>query len=273
MELGQRLRQARQEAGLSQRQLCGEVITRNMLSQIENGSAHPSMETLRYLAGQLGKPVSYFLEEDTVVSSGQAHMNKARQAYETGDFAGVLTVLENTPPSGGNEWERGLLLALAGLALAEQALREGRQPYAVTLLERAGQAGSASPYYTPELERRRLLLLAQAKPGESIAVSQRLPKDDRELRLRARAALDMGLPQRSAALLEAAEDRDNPDWNLLRGETWLAETDYTQAAACFRKAEDAYPRIAAPRLEQCYRELGDYQMAYFYACKQRQWGG
>ena len=63
MELGQRLRQARLEAGLSQRQLCGEVITRNMLSQIENGSARPSMETLRYLASRLGKPISFFLEE------------------------------------------------------------------------------------------------------------------------------------------------------------------------------------------------------------------
>ena len=50
MELGEKLRLARQEAGLSQRQLCGDVITRNMLSQIENGSAKPSMETLRYSA-------------------------------------------------------------------------------------------------------------------------------------------------------------------------------------------------------------------------------
>ena len=26
---------------------------------------------------------------------------------------------------------------------------------------------------------------------------------------------------------------------------------------------------AAPLLEQCCRELGDYKMAYFYACKQK----
>ena len=57
MELGQLLKQARLEAGLSQRQLCGSEITRNMLSQIENGSAHPSMATLRYLAGRLNKPI------------------------------------------------------------------------------------------------------------------------------------------------------------------------------------------------------------------------
>ena len=61
MELGDKLRQARLDAGLTQRQLCGDRITRNMLSQIENGLARPSMQTLRYLAGQLKKPVSYFL--------------------------------------------------------------------------------------------------------------------------------------------------------------------------------------------------------------------
>ena len=35
MELGEKLKQARLETGLSQRQLCGEEITRNMLSLIE----------------------------------------------------------------------------------------------------------------------------------------------------------------------------------------------------------------------------------------------
>lgn len=63
MTLGEKLRQARLEAGLSQRQLCGDQITRNMLSQIENGSANPSMATLQYLAQKLNKPVGFFLED------------------------------------------------------------------------------------------------------------------------------------------------------------------------------------------------------------------
>ena len=54
MSLGEKLRQARLEAGLSQRALCGEEITRNMLSQIEHGTARPSMDTLRALALRLG---------------------------------------------------------------------------------------------------------------------------------------------------------------------------------------------------------------------------
>ena len=60
MELGEKLRQARLRLGLSQRQVCGDQITRNMLSRIENGAARPSMKTLGCLAARLGKPVSYF---------------------------------------------------------------------------------------------------------------------------------------------------------------------------------------------------------------------
>ena len=93
MELGQRLRQARLDAGLSQRQLCGEEITRNMLSQIENGSARPSMDTLRYLAGQLGKPVSFFLEEDTVSSPNNGLMESARAAFRAENWLQVQQVL------------------------------------------------------------------------------------------------------------------------------------------------------------------------------------
>ena len=78
MELGQKIRAARQELGLSQRQLCGEEITRNMLSLIENGSAKPSMKTLQYLAVRLGKNISYFLEETAVLSPNQAVMASAR---------------------------------------------------------------------------------------------------------------------------------------------------------------------------------------------------
>ena len=91
MELGERLRQARLEAGLSQRQLCGETITRNMLSQIENGSARPSMDTLRMLAVRLDKPISYFLEEQAVTSPNQALMAQARQA----DPGAVLALLKD----------------------------------------------------------------------------------------------------------------------------------------------------------------------------------
>ena len=63
MTMGEKIRLARVTAGLSQRQLCDGIVTRNMLSQIENGSANPSLPTLQALAQRLGQSVQYFLDE------------------------------------------------------------------------------------------------------------------------------------------------------------------------------------------------------------------
>lgn len=98
MELGEKIRSARLEAGLSQRQLCGEEITRNMLSLIEHGTARPSMKTLTLLAQRLGKPVSWFLEEDAP------------------DFSSLTASAD-------------------ALHQAEKALTEGKDLYAAQLLE------------------------------------------------------------------------------------------------------------------------------------------
>ena len=57
--------------------------------------------------------------------------------------------------------------------------------------------------------------------------------------------------------------------NLLRGKTHLIRGQFTKAAVCFLRVEDVYPQECWPLLEQCYRELGNYEKAYEYACKQK----
>lgn len=265
MELGQKLKQARLEAGLSQRQLCGGEITRNMLSQIENGSARPSMDTLRYLAGRLGKPISYFLEEQTVISPNQKVMAQARAAFGAGAYPRVLEELTAYhSPDPVFDWERFLLWAQAAMALAEQVIAEGRMPYALQLLEQAAEAGAQTPYYDPALERKRLVLLAEA------GASTPLPDDDRALLLRAKEALAREDPCRAVQYLDAAEDHRSPQWDLLRGQAYLGQREFRQAYDRLKAAEEQYPKQTAPLLEHCCRELEDYKGAYFYACKVRE---
>ena len=98
MNLGEKIRRARLDAGLSQRQLCGEEITRNMLSLIEHGAAKPSMKTLSYLAQQLGKPMAYFLEEDAqdhseLVDSAE-NLRRAEEALDAGKDIYAAQLLE-----------------------------------------------------------------------------------------------------------------------------------------------------------------------------------
>ena len=59
MTLGQKIKAVRLERGMTQKELAGDTITRNMLSKIENDSATPSVRTLEHLAGALGLPTEY----------------------------------------------------------------------------------------------------------------------------------------------------------------------------------------------------------------------
>lgn len=265
MALGEKLRQARLEAGLSQKALCGSEITRNMLSRIENGAAHPSMKTLQYLAARLGKPMSYFLEETAVVSPNQDVMESARRLYDNGEYRQAALVLESyQSPDPVYDREEALLYVLVRLAMAEESISQGRNRCALELLE---QTRISSVYCEQALKRQKLLLMGRI-PGVSPVCSQ-LPSLDEELLLRAREAIGQGDFRYAAHLLEAMQSRDAPQWMLLRGEAYLAEHAYQDAAQCFLRAEDAFPEIAIPRLEHCYRELGDYKQAYLYACKQK----
>ncbi len=265
MDLGGRLKQARVEAGMSQRQLCGEVITRNMLSQIENGSARPSMDTLRYLALQLGKPLSYFLEEDAVTSPNQELMAKARAA-EPSDALHLLGQYKAPDPT--FDRERWLLEALTCLRLAEDALGQGKPAYAKNLLERAAVAGSRTPYYTADTERRRLLLCFRAGEKPGVLVFS-LPSMDAELLLRAEAALEQESYDRSAALLAACEEK-SPRWHYLTARIHFARKAFDQARTHFDAAWELDPKVCCSRLEDCCRETGDFAGAYFYACKLRE---
>lgn len=263
MELGEKLRQARLEAGLSQRQLVGDRITRNMLSQIENGSAAPSMDTLHYLAQRLGKPLSFFLEDG---EAEEAPLERAWRAYEVGDAAETLRLLEQHP----EERERGkrercLLRALALLRLAKESINQGREAYAGNLLEQERELEEKLKFL-PELKERRLALRAVLR----LPVEQtQLPELDDRLYLYAYAALRSDAPQRAAAYLDAAQDNTASRWRLLRARAFMAQGEYAAAAKLLQLEEKRCPMEAVPLLEQCFRELGDFQLAYHYACLQR----
>lgn len=227
MELGEKLRQARLEAGLSQRQLCGEEITRNMLSQIEHGTARPSMNTLCYFARKLGKPVGYFLEPDA-------------------------------EPVPGEETHRILSL----LQRAEDAIRQEKYVYGAQLLEEAESTHEA-------LNRQRLLLRSRIPGLDVVDIVSQLPSLDEELLLRAEGAMALKQYLRCMHLLESMEDRTSARWHILRGKVHLHQKDYPAAATQFHKAESREGKTVYPLLEQCYRELGDFKQAYFYACKQK----
>ena len=69
-------------------------------------------------------------------------------------------------------------------------------------------------------------------------------------------------------LLQAAQEKNAAHWQYLAGQARFALGQYAAAAEHLRSVETVYPK-AVSMLEVCYRELGDFQKAYEYACKGR----
>lgn len=239
MTMGQRIRAARVAAGLSQRELAGTEITRNMLSSLEHDAANPSVATLRYLSERLGKPVSFFLGED-----GES---EAVVAFRDGNYRRCRELLEGAE----KEW----LEPVALLREVEQAVFDQRIPYARELLGKL--EGKRSPFFGPESERSAAIL--RVKCG----LSAEIPEDD-TLLLKANAAITEGRSDDAKRYLNAADERD-ARWHHLAGECAFRSGDYAGAKDHYHRCEEEIDVRA--RLEICYRELGDYKMAYFYAKK------
>jgi transcriptional regulator with XRE-family HTH domain len=239
MTMGQRILQARLAAGMSQRELAGEEITRNMLSSLEHDAATPSVATLRYLARRLGRPVSYFLGEDDF-SEGVA-------AFESGAWRKSLELM--TPA------ERRWLEPLALLREAEQAASNGRIPYARELLERL--EGNTSPLYGPELRRKAAMIRCRC------GISADIPEDNALLMKAERALKEKRFSDAERYLL--ARDHRDARWHHLMGQCRFQAGDYAAAKEHYHRCEESYD--VRSLLEICYRELEDFRMAYFYAKK------
>src|SRR5258708_521486 len=67
--LGDRVRSARRDAGLSQAQLAGDELTKGFISQIESGLVRPSIRSLQHIASRLGRPLDYFIADDPLTAT------------------------------------------------------------------------------------------------------------------------------------------------------------------------------------------------------------
>ena len=162
MTLGQKIKAARLERGMTQKELVGDYITRNMLSKIENDSAAPSVRTLEYLARALGLPAGHFLAgapiSDGAVPDG---LDGARAAFRAEDWLGCLACLAADTLAATSD-EGRLLGARAGAEAAREALDRGDPETARELAETAQYHNQEGLYRDGVLAARLALIQGEA---------------------------------------------------------------------------------------------------------------
>jgi|GEM_PF-1455352 len=150
--LGPKIRQIREQLGLSQKQLAGEDMTRSYISLIEKGRAVPSQRMLKIISRRLNTPMEFFLGGSASTDSdiGEAVLDKAKSYYaEQNDAACIriahkaLTLTEDTS----NQSEAYLLILRSYNRLGDyrQALDEGENA-AFTVI-RTGDRERIVEYY------------------------------------------------------------------------------------------------------------------------------
>ena len=134
LSLGKKIKKIRIEKKITQQELVGDFITRNMLSQIENDVATPSIKTLQYIADHLEVPLSFLMvgEHDDEYNKNYEYddeetiRQKAKQIYFEGDYLKYIEIYENTPQAIEDNKESSMLLGLACLEAAADSFLNGK---------------------------------------------------------------------------------------------------------------------------------------------------
>ena len=283
MTLGQKLKQTRLARGMTQSQVVGDRITRNMLSQIENDLASPSVGTLEYLASVLNVRLSWLLaDEQEEAEAGRTQ--RLRELLKRGEYAACLDLApEHTPDD-----EQALALAMAAAQCAQRALEAERFDTACHLAQQGLLWNAGSVYESAQLTLHLRDILARCAqrtgPGQEEAAftEYRDAYAAQSARVRyhlamARYQLERGKTAAAEAELQAVPappEENRAEYRILQARLAAATGRYTEAMPALRRAEASGPlpklleRELLQTMELAARELQDYKTAYECAARQ-----
>ena len=291
MNLGEKIKAARVERHMTQKDVVGDYITRNMLSKIENGSATPSVKTLEYLASALGLPAGYFMTESNGDEFTPGGIASARAHFKNEEYDGCVQVLETLDLDGGYRDEAMLLLARAKIGQSKKAMTDGRYEEAIRLAREAIAHNEETIYRSVAFRTEALLLVARCTMElggdfEKAMDDYQAAYQDQGLgefyRLTmAEYYIDQGDLERAKVEMDSIarlSDATKPAYLMLQGRMELKDNQFSEAAKQLEKAEQLARNTGSSyfmstlyaMLEQCYREMEDFKKAYHYASMQLQ---
>ncbi len=151
MNIGEKIKSLRTSKFMTQSELAGSEITRNMLSRIENGSAQPSLDTLKYLATRLNVSAGYLLSDavDEKLYIKRAAIHGIKTSYLTGDYRICRDMCLNSDISEDDEVQ--LILAECNLEIAVEEFFGGNLHSAGEYFDMALLSCSSTIYNTDHI--------------------------------------------------------------------------------------------------------------------------
>jgi tetratricopeptide (TPR) repeat protein len=175
--VGRRLLDARQAAGLTQRELSFEGCTAAYVSRIEAGARVPSLQILREFGKRLGVTADYLATGADEVGDLSSDLLEAEVCLQLGDEQRAAELYE----AARDDADSAAAVARANLGLGRLALHRGDVAEAIALLEQAldsdelapGDASTAANFLGRSY-------VAQSRFDEAFALFHRFLDDARE---------------------------------------------------------------------------------------------
>ena len=280
MNIGERIRELRISKLMTQAELAGDHITRNMLCCIENGSANPSISTVLYIAGRLNVPAGFLLadEGDEIVYRKMSNLSNIKRAYTAGDLHGCRSLCVSSCPEPDDEIN--LLLANCDAGIAAEEFWSGRLRSACRFFDEALGYAEKTVYPTDSVVAEAIVYFHYMERLSHTLYSDRLDEGT-ELSLcslspfaryvRALDALDAGEDERVTEYLSYADESTFLAAHI-RIRLMMRAGDYKASLSSLLQllnGDTPLNRIelytVLCELEICCRETEDFKGAYNYA--------
>jgi len=271
MTFGEKIKAERKKKKMTQADLAGDTVTRNMISLIEKDAANPSLSTLKAIADRLGVPLSYLVsdgDDDQFFYAKKELIDGIRAAYSAKNYSVTIMRVEKL---GETDDELAMILADCHMNIGKSSLRDGSLVTAIKHLTAAleycdktvydtGRIKTLSKLYTSVAENIQAPLLELDQTAYLSALT-----DEYDFEFFKYLTLDFDFAF------------NDPVYSKhLEAKRLMKEKDYTTAAAILSEIEttkrsgkyNAYAIFSIySDLELCYKNLFDFENAYKYSSK------
>ena len=281
MNIGEKIRDLRVAKLMTQADLAGDRITRNMLSCIENGAAQPSLSTICYIAGRLNVPVGFLLAEegDEMVYRKMNSLSNIKRAYAAGDWWGCRSLCQSGCPEPDDEIS--LLLADCDIGIAISEFWRGRLRSSCRFFDEALSYAEKTLYPTGHIKAQARVFFHYMERISTMLYSDMLDGETEETHysfvspftryVEALDAIAYGEIQKANAFLATA-DETSFFAKHIRASLLMQEGNFDRAKEqlfYLLKGDQLLNEIelytVLSELETCCREVEDFKNAYHFA--------
>lgn len=270
MTIGEKIKKARIEHRMTQTDLAGEYLTRNMISAIESDKATPSISTLTHIASVLDLPLPYLLspENDLFYFRKKERIGAIKSALETKNYNLCISLVTKMDVL---DDELSFILAQCYFELGMASCRNGSLVSAKKQLLLSRDHCERTMYDTRRFEAIIPLYLAIA---ENVS-SPLLEFDEGKFLLLMQSAFDYEFYK--YVTLDFDYEFKNERFGMhMKAKQLIKDRKYADALKLLLEIENtktdhernAYLMFSVyGDLDTCYRQLFDFESAYRFATK------